>query len=191
MVEEPEPSFEPTPPPDDGKADLDPDDISEPRAKFYVDDVEVIVTAEAVYELDPQTQQLRLVEYRDLVTETVRSLFPEPPTSCGRSGRAGSTDARSSMPWANTGSTPTNSLNVPVCPTPTRSTSSCTSPGISRSRPAPIACRRVRKEHADFFDAFQPAAREVLEHLLDKYAEYGIAEAGKPSVCFRSRRCRH
>ena len=75
LVAEPEPSFEPTPPAD-GEMDLDPDDLPEPRAKFYVDDVEVIVTAEAVYELDPQTQKLRLVEYRDLVTETVRSLFP-------------------------------------------------------------------------------------------------------------------
>jgi type I restriction enzyme R subunit len=36
--------------------------------------------------------------------------------------------------------------------------------------------RRVRKEHADFFEAYQPAAREVLEFLLDKYAEYGISE---------------
>lgn len=76
VVVEPEPSFEPTPRPADVDVDLDPEDLPAPRAKFYVDDVEVIVTAEAVYELDPQTQQLRLVEYRDLVTETVRSLFP-------------------------------------------------------------------------------------------------------------------
>lgn len=32
----------------------------------------------------------------------------------------------------------------------------------------------MRKEHADFFDDYQPAAREVLGHLLDKYAEHGV-----------------
>ena len=36
--------------------------------------------------------------------------------------------------------------------------------------------RRVRKEHADFFAAYQPAAREVLAQLLDKYAEHGIGQ---------------
>ena len=36
--------------------------------------------------------------------------------------------------------------------------------------------RRVRKEHADFFEAHQPAARDVLAQLLDKYAEHGISQ---------------
>lgn len=35
--------------------------------------------------------------------------------------------------------------------------------------------RRVRKEHSGFFEAHQPAARDVLAQLLDKYAEHGIA----------------
>lgn len=34
----------------------------------------------------------------------------------------------------------------------------------------------MRKEHADFFDDYQPAAREVLGHLLDKYAEHGVSQ---------------
>ncbi|MGV1010655.1 MAG: type I restriction-modification enzyme R subunit C-terminal domain-containing protein [Dermatophilaceae bacterium] len=36
--------------------------------------------------------------------------------------------------------------------------------------------RRVRKEHIDFFRQYQPAAREVLAHLLEKYAEHGIGQ---------------
>jgi type I restriction enzyme R subunit len=36
--------------------------------------------------------------------------------------------------------------------------------------------RRVRKEHAGFFAAYQPAAREVLAQLLDKYAENGVSQ---------------
>lgn len=181
LVEEPEPSFEPTPPPARGEADIDPDDLPEPRVKFYVDDVEVIVTAEAVYELDPQTQQLRLVEYRDLVTETVRSLFPssnELRTKwASRVSRREVLDAlgdhgidadeladRAGLPDAD----PIDVLvhlawNQPLATRTDR-------------------VRRVRKEHSEFFEAFQPAAREVLEHLLDKYAEYGIAELESPGV---------
>src|SRR5207302_9244926 len=51
---------------------------AEPLQKFYVDETEVWVTAEAIYHLDPATDRLRLVEYRDFVAETVRSLFPDP-----------------------------------------------------------------------------------------------------------------
>jgi type I restriction enzyme R subunit len=36
--------------------------------------------------------------------------------------------------------------------------------------------RRVRQEHADFFERFKPEAREVLQELLDKYADHGIGE---------------
>lgn len=36
--------------------------------------------------------------------------------------------------------------------------------------------RRVQKEHADFFAAYQPAARDVLAQLLDKYAQHGIGQ---------------
>jgi type I restriction enzyme R subunit len=34
----------------------------------------------------------------------------------------------------------------------------------------------VRKEHAGFFEQYQPAAREVLAGLLDKYTQHGISQ---------------
>jgi type I restriction enzyme R subunit len=181
MVEEPEPSFEPMPRPADEEADLDPDDLPEPRAKFYVDDAEVIVTAEAVYELDPQTHQLRLVEYRDLVTETVRSLFPS------------ANELRAK--WANRVSR--REVLDGLAEHGIDADELADRAGLPDADPIdvlvhlawnqPLATRndrvrRIRKEHADFFEAFQPAAREVLEHILDKYAEYGITELESPGV---------
>ena len=119
------------------------------------------------------------MEYRDFVTETVRSLFPsanelrakwasrvnrrEVLDALGEHGiDADELGDRTGLPDAD----PIDVLvhlawNQPLATRTDR-------------------VRRVRKEHADFFDAFQPAAREVLEYLLDKYAEYGITELGKP-----------
>lgn len=176
VVEQPTPALETTPV-DGAPDDLTPDDLDEESSaeKFYVSDGEVWVTAEAVYHLDSDTDRLRLVEYRDFVAERVRSLFPDANElrSLWRSrvGRQDVLDAlarhgidaadlveRTSMPDAD----PIDVLvhvawNQPLA---TR---------VERAR-------RVRREHEAFFEEFQPAAREVLAYLLDKYAEHGISE---------------
>lgn len=179
-VEEPEPAFGPTPP-DDGGGQFDPDDLPEPRAKFYVDDVAVIVTAEAVYELDNSTNRLRLVEYRDLVTTTVRALFPS--ASELRTKWANRISRREVLEALAEHGIDADDITVRT--------------GLGDADPIdvlvhlawnqPLATRtdrvrRVRKEHEDFFATFQPAAREVLEYLLDKYADYGIAELESADV---------
>ncbi|MGI8722967.1 MAG: EcoAI/FtnUII family type I restriction enzme subunit R [Geodermatophilaceae bacterium] len=179
VVEEPEPPFDAG----EGNGDtgdrndsVDPDDLGEqPRTKFYVDDIEVWVTAEATYHLDPETHRLRLVEYRDFVTETVRSLFPDPSELRAAWGsRIGRADVLSALEThgidaldllERTGLVEADPIDVLVHlawnqPLATR---------IDRTR-------RVRKEHEEFFAAFQPAAREVLAFLLDKYAEHGIGQ---------------
>jgi len=177
VVEEPEPAFDPGEAANtDGRASIDPDDLDhEPIAKFYVEDTEVWVTAEATYHLDPETQRLRLVEYRDFVTETVRSLFPDPielrSTWASRIGRQDVLGALESHGIdaadliERTGLADADPIDVLVH-------LAWNQPLATRTDRA----RRVRKEHADFFDAYQPAAREVLAFLLDKYAEHGIGQ---------------
>jgi type I restriction enzyme R subunit len=155
---------------------IDPRDLdAEPRARFYVDGVEVWITAEATYQLDPETQRLVLIEYGDVVGDVVRSLFPD---SAGlrsqwaeRVGRQEVLDALADRGidadelLQRTGLIDADPLDVLVHlawnqPLATR---------VDRAR-------RVRKEHADFFEQYQPAAREVLAQLLDKYTHYGITE---------------
>jgi type I restriction enzyme R subunit len=173
VVEEPEPLFDPG---DPDHQDIDPDDLDEePRAKFYVEDTEVWVTAEAVYQLDPETQRLRVIEYRDLVTRAVRALYPDPNALRTRwASRVGRQDVLDELGargidaaelMERTGLADADPLDVLVHlawnqPLATR-----------RDR-----ARRVRKEHADFFEAHRPEARDVLNQLLDKYAEHGISE---------------
>lgn len=172
VVEEPEPEF------DSGEDDetIDPDDVDEePRAKFYVDDIEVWVTAEAIYHLDPETERLRLVEYRDFVVDTVRLLFPDPSELRTRwASRVGRQDVLDELEsrgidaaelTEKTGLVDADPIDVLVH-------LAWNQPLATRTDRA----RRVRKEHADFFERYQPAAREVLSGLLDKYAQHGISQ---------------
>lgn len=169
VSEQPEPEF------DDSLGDeLDPDSV-DPKAKFYVDDAEVWVLAEGFYQLDPGSRRLRLVEYRDYVAQTVRTAFPDPQQLRSKWGsRVGRQDVIDALA----------ARDIDVTGLPDRL-------GMSESDPLdvlvhlawndPLATRRdrsrrIRKEHADFFDAYQPAAREVLDELLEKYAQHGIGQ---------------
>ncbi|MGI8408012.1 MAG: EcoAI/FtnUII family type I restriction enzme subunit R [Actinomycetota bacterium] len=160
----------------DGTGSVDPDDLDEEvRTKFYVDDTEVWVTAEATYHLDPETQLLRLVEYRDFVTETVRALFPDPNDLRSRwSTRVGREDVLEALEThgidpeelgARTGLPDADPIDLLV--------------HLAWNQPLatrPDRVRRVQKEHAEFFATYAPAAREVLDYLLEKYAEHGIGQ---------------
>jgi type I restriction enzyme R subunit len=171
-LEEQEPAFDDQ---RDDDADVDPDDVDDPRAKFVVDGVEVWVTAEATYHLDPETHRLRLVEYRDFVTETVRALFPDANDLRSRWGnRVGREDVLGAL--AARGIDPSELLERAGLPE-----ADPIDVLVHLAWNQPLATRidrvrRVRKQHADFFEQFQPAAREVLAQLLDKYAEYGISQ---------------
>ena len=42
--------------------------------------------------------------------------------------------------------------------------------------------QRLRSERKDFFDQYGPEARQILDELLDKYAEHGTAQFVIPDV---------
>ena len=170
VVEQPDPYFEDG----DELSGLDESDV-EPRSKFYVDRTEVWVTAEAIYHLDPATHRLRLVEYRDHVVDVVRTLFPEPGELRTRwLSRVGREDVRDAL----------DGRGIDLAELPERAglpDADALDVLVHLAWNQPLATRldrtrRVRKDHADFFDAHQPAARDVLGQLLDKYAEHGISQ---------------
>lgn len=43
-------------------------------------------------------------------------------------------------------------------------------------------CRALRKEKKDFFDQYGLEARTILDELLEKYAEHGVAQFALPDV---------
>jgi len=133
----------------------------------------VWVTAEALYQLDPTANRLRLIEYRDYVSDTVRTLYPDSTdlraswsTGPGRQEVAAALAARgidANELADRSGLGEADPIDVLVH-------LAWNQPLASRSD----RVRRVRKEHADFFDRYRPEARAVLDELLAKYAEHGV-----------------
>jgi len=140
-----------------------------------VDGVQVRVIRELVQELDPQGQQLRVRRFDDYTREQVRTLY----------GNAGTIRAA----WRE----PDRRAAV---------ISELASRGISfeqlaeaTGQPdadpfdllihvafnAPLRSRReradtVRQERRDFLEQYGSQARAVLDYLLDKYTDHGVAQ---------------
>jgi type I restriction enzyme R subunit len=152
----------------------------EPR-KFYFDGGQVAIAAHLVYELDPNGEQLRVVRYADYAAETVRTLYPT------------SRDLQSG--WAD----PARRAEI-VAELAERGIDFAQlqeAAGQPDADPFDLLChlafnaplrtrreraQRLRNERKDFFERFAPGARQVLEELLEKYAEHGDAQFVLPDV---------
>jgi type I restriction enzyme R subunit len=166
-VREPEPAGNED---QDDRADV----VVPPHArKLYVDDADVYLTADAVYLTDPETDRLRLVEYRDYVAQVVRRLFPT-PAGLRRRWREAPARAEVAEELRQRGVDldelgqrarlrDADAFDVLVHV-------AWNEPVLTRSERA----RRVRRDNGEFFRSFQPEARAVLDLLLERYAEHGV-----------------
>jgi type I restriction enzyme R subunit len=151
------------------------DDSEGELRKYYVNGIQVRIIHEMVQELDPQGQQLRMRRLDDYTREQVRTLY-------GDAGKIRSA-------WRD----PERRAEV-ISELESRGISFeqlAEATGQSDADPfdllihvafnAPLRSRReraeaVRREHKDFFDTYVPQAREVLDYLLDKYTDHGVAQ---------------
>lgn len=160
---------------------LDLSSESELPRKFYVDGGRVEIVAHMVHELDPDGRQLRVVQLADYAGEKVRTLFPL------------AADIRKA--WSN----PERRHEVieQLADKGIDFDELLTATGRPDADPFDLLCNlayyvplRTRRERAEmlrlnqrgFFEKYAPAARAVLEGLLDKYAEHGSAQFVLPDV---------
>jgi type I restriction enzyme R subunit len=152
----------------------------EPR-KLYFDGGQVEIVAHLVHELDPNGKQLRVVKYTDYAAESVRSLAP---TSADLRQRWADADKRSEIIAAlnergidfdqlaeQTGQTDADPFDL-LCHL------AFNAPLRTRRERA----QRLKSERKDYFEKFSPEARQVLDELLEKYAEHGDAQFVLPDV---------
>lgn len=154
---------------------------AEERRKYYFDGGSVEIAAHLVYELDPDGKQLRVVRYTDYAAEKVRTLCPTvrelrekwaDPTQ--RAGIIQTLDEhgvsfaelaeQAKMPEAD----PFDLLCHLAFNAPLRT---------RRER-----AQRLKSERKDFFDRYGSEARQILDELLEKYAEHGNAQFLLPDV---------
>jgi type I restriction enzyme R subunit len=173
---------EPEPEPGDVIGDpLPPDDDDAPRRKFYYDGGQVEIAAHLVYELDPDGQQLRVVQYRDYTADKVRTLYRS------------ATELRDQ--WAN----PDQRRDIieqlaergidfdHLAETANQPDADPLDLMCHLAFNAPLRTRReraqrLRSERRDFFEQFGVDARQILDELLDKYTEHGTAQFVIPDV---------
>jgi type I restriction enzyme R subunit len=170
---------EPAPPEEGGPGVIEPP-TGEPR-KFYFDGGQVEVVAHLVHELDPNGKQLRVVKYTDYAAESVRSLAL--------------TSAELRRRWADAGqrseiiaALAERGIDFGVLAEQT---------GQADADPFDLLChlafnaplrtrreraQRLKAERKDYFEKFSPEARQVLDELLEKYAEHGDAQFVLPDV---------
>lgn len=169
---------------DDAPADGDPGVIepstTEPR-KFYFDGGQVEVVAHLVHELDPTGKQLRVVKFTDYAAESVRSIAT---SSAELRSRWADADKRRDIIEAlaerglDFGELIEQSGQPDADPFDLLCHLAFNAPLRTRRERA----QRVKAERKDFFERFSPEAREILDELLEKYADHGDAQFVLPDV---------
>jgi type I restriction enzyme R subunit len=147
---------------------------TEPR-KYYVDGLEVKVIHELVQELDPQGQQLRVRRFDDYTRDQVRTLY-------GSAGKIRSA-------WRD----PEKRAEL-IADLESRGISFdqlAEAVGQPDADPfdllihvafnAPLRSRReraeaVHREHRYFLETYGPQAHQVLDYLLDRHTDHGVAQ---------------
>ncbi len=149
--------------------------------KFYVDGVPVYIVGEQAFELDAEDNVLRTVSFTDYVRDHVRRLSPT------------AEHLRETWPIAEQRAEIITALEQRgidldyLAQITHHANADALDVLLHVAYNAPLMSRRERAEKLrqskpNFFNAYTPTARAILDELLDKYADVGLRELG-PIIC--------
>jgi type I restriction enzyme R subunit len=166
-------------PPETGPTVVEPPD-GEPR-KFYYDGGQVTIVAHLVHELDPHGKQLRVVRYTDYAAETIRTLCP---TTQELRERWANAEQRGEIiqALAERGISFDELAEQAAQPDADPFDLLCHLAFNAPLRTRRERAQRLKQERKDFFEHYSPEARQVLDELLEKYAQHGDAQFVLPDV---------
>ena len=169
------------PPPDDLSAELSGDDSQTPPRKFYVDQGSVEIAAHLVYELDAEGKQLRVVRFTDYTAEKVRNMCP---SAAALRSKWSSAEERATILEAleERGISLEELMAAAKQPDADPFDLLC-----HVAFNAPLRTRReraeaLRREQTGFFGGYGPKAHQVLNDILEKYIDYGVAQFQIPEI---------
>jgi type I restriction enzyme R subunit len=152
----------------------------QPR-KYYVDGGEVEISAHMVYELDADGNQLRVVKYTDYTADKMRKLYPNAATL--RTNWA-NPDERSRV----LESLAERGINFDDLAAATKNFDAdpldlfCHVAYNSPLRTRRERADELRNNRKDFFAQYTGDAKTILNELLEKYTEHGVAQFTIPDV---------
>jgi type I restriction enzyme R subunit len=152
----------------------------EPR-KFYFDGGQVEVVAHLVHELDPNGKQLRVVRYTDYAAETVRTLAS---SALELRARWADADKRSEIiqALAEHGVSFEELADQAKQPDADPFDLLCHLAFNAPLRTRRERAQRLKQERKEFFEKYGSEARQILDELIEKYAQHGDAQFVLPDV---------
>jgi len=176
----PGPGPEPPQPPAPGPG-FEPPEPPEGSHKFHIEGGDVAIAADQVWELAPDGGVLRIVALTDYTQETVKKLFPN---SAFLRQRWASPEGRDEVveQLSERGIDLDELRRVSQQPEADPFDLLC-----HLAFSAPVRTRRerantLRKERREFFQQYSTEAQAILNDLLDKYTDYGVAQFHIPEI---------
>jgi type I restriction enzyme R subunit len=149
--------------------------------KYYVDGGHVEIAAHLVYELDSEGNKLRVVKYTEYTAEKVRTLFP---SAAELRKKWSDADERSEIieALAERGIDFEQLADAAGQPDADPFDLLCHVAYNAPLRTRRERAARMRTEKKDFFEQYGAEAKAILHELLEKYAEFGVAQFVLPDV---------
>jgi type I restriction enzyme R subunit len=149
--------------------------VGELPRKYYLDNVQVYIAGEQAFELDPEGNVLKTIQFTDYVSDHIRRL------------NLTAEHLRKTWPLAEQRAEILNQLRARgidpdhLAHVTHQEDADALDLLLHVAYNAPLVTRReraekLRQKKSNFFNTFTPAAREILNSLLEKYADYGIGE---------------
>lgn len=149
--------------------------------KYYVDGGTIQIAAQLVYELDSDGKQLRVMELTDYTSEKVRKLFPN-SAELRKKWADATQRTEILLQLAERGISFDDLYKVTKQPDADPFDLLCNIAFNAPLRSRRERAERLRMEEKRFFDRYQPEARQILDELLEKYAEFGAAQFDLPEI---------
>jgi type I restriction enzyme R subunit len=149
--------------------------------KYYIDDLQVEITTEMVYELDSSGNRLRTIEFTDYTREQVKKLYPS--FDALRSHWTSSDERKAIIDsLADRGISFDHLAEATKHPEADPFDLLCHVAYNTPIRTRKERAEKVKKERTAFFEKYSLPAREILQEILDKYTEFGFEQIDNMNI---------